>query len=247
MQARLRRNRTLIERELGRRKDRQYFSPAFLAQHRAVIPAIQAHARGRVIDLGCGDMPFRDVLPSSVIAYETLDVAPRWAPPTFIADIQNMPVVPSNAYDTAICLETLEHVADPWLAIREVYRILAPDGVAIVTVPHLSRLHDEPHDYYRFTAHGLRHLFSSAGFADIRIEAKGGLFAFLGHQASSAFMSLLWSARPLRRPAWILNKWLITLPSAFADRWLHGTTVTPLGYLLVACKPVTASNVEGGR
>lgn len=237
MQARLRRNRALIEQELGRRKDRQYFTPAFLAQHRVVLPAIRTHARGRVIDLGCGDTPFVEALPQAVTGYDTLDVAPRSSPLTYVADIQDMTAVPSDAYDTALCFETLEHVPDPGRAIKEMFRVLAPGGVAIVTVPHMSRLHDEPHDYYRFTSHGLRYLFAAAGFSDLEIKAKGGLFAFVGHQVSSVFVSLFWSLPLLRRTVWALNKWLITLPAAFADHRLHGATVTPLGYLVIARKP----------
>lgn len=242
MQSRLKQNRREIEQTLGQRKDRRFFSPAFLAQHRAVEPALRLHARGRVIDLGCGDAPFRGLMPPAVTEYDTLDFTPRSANITYVADVQDMRIVPSGTYDTALCFETLEHIPNPAAAVREIYRVLAPGGTAIVTVPHLSRLHDEPHDYYRFTVYGLRYLFSHAGFTDLEIEAKGGLFAFLGHQLSTIFMTLLWAVRGLRGIAWTVNKWLITLPMTFADRLLHGTATTPLGYIVIAHKPATPAS-----
>jgi SAM-dependent methyltransferase len=189
-------------------------------------------------------MPFHALLPRTVTGYDTLDMAQRSTPLTYVGDIQKMPMVPTDAYDTALCLETLEHVPDPAAAVREIYRVLAKSGTAIVTVPHLSRLHDEPHDYYRFTIHGLRHLFAAAGFEVLEIEPKGGLFAFLGHQASTVFMSLLWQVWPLRRVAWTLNKWLITLPSAGLDHLLGGAKVTPLGYMVIARKPAVLRGQE---
>ena len=203
MQGWLRRNRAEVERSLRTVEGREYFSPALLAQYRALVPLLKEHATGRVIDLGAGDAPFREHLPESVTLYHTLEMQPRSEDVTYVGDVQDMPMVAADSYDTAVCLETLEHVPEPWRAVGEIYRILAPGGKVILSVPHLSRLHDAPHDYYRYTAYGVRHLLERNGFAVLALERKGGLFAFLGHQASNAFLSALWGVKGLRRAAWL--------------------------------------------
>ena len=169
--------------------------------------------------------------------YHTLEMQPRSEDVTYVGDVQDMPMVAADSYDTAVCLETLEHVPEPWRAVGEIYRILAPGGKVILSVPHLSRLHDAPHDYYRYTAYGVRHLLESNGFAVLALERKGGLFAFLGHQASNAFLSALWGVKGLRRAAWFLNKWLITLPCAALDGVFSKGDVFALGFVAVGQKP----------
>lgn len=46
-------------------------------------------------------------------------------------------------------------------------------------------LHEEPHDYFRFTPHGLRALLSEAGLAIEHIEQVGSLWSLLAHKLNS--------------------------------------------------------------
>ncbi len=43
-----------------------------------------------------------------------------------------------------------------------------PGGTIWLTTPLTWYLHEEPHDYYRYTSHGLRYLLDRAGFATSR-------------------------------------------------------------------------------
>ena len=93
----------------------------------------------------------------------------------FEADAQDMSgVIASDRYDTVLFLEVLEHVPNPFKVVAELFRILRSGGKVILSVPHLSRLHEEPYDFYRYTKYGLRHLFEEAGFKDIQIIPRGG-------------------------------------------------------------------------
>lgn len=74
-------------------------------------------------------------------------------------------VVEDNYYDTVVCTQVFEHIRRPFRAIAELFRIVAPGGTVLFTVPHISRFHKDPsHDYWRFTHEGAVELVTSAGF-----------------------------------------------------------------------------------
>jgi len=66
--------------------------------------------------------------------------------------------LPINTAGTVLCFDTLEHVEYPWKAIEEIYRILRPGGVAIMSSLMNFPVHNYPHDYWRFTPEGFKSL-----------------------------------------------------------------------------------------
>lgn len=246
MEAFLRRNRQALERDLADSPAKQYFSPAAYSQYTVTLPLLKRYARGRLIDLGCGDMPFRTFVAGQVEAYDSLDYFPRRADVTYVADIQDMRLIAAETYDSALCVEVLEHVPDPFRAAREIHRILKCEGVLVLSVPHLSRLHDEPHDYYRYTRHGVRQLLEQAGFDLVALEPRGGLFSFLGHQFSTTLLGLVWGIPILQQAMWFMNSWLVTRLCVWLDRHLDRSGLFALGYSAVARKPCARSSAEQG-
>jgi SAM-dependent methyltransferase len=57
---------------------------------------------------------------------------------------------------TALCLDTLEHCADPLAACREMHRVLIDGGVCVISSVMFFPVHAYPHDYWRFTPEGMR-------------------------------------------------------------------------------------------
>lgn len=73
--------------------------------------------------------------------------------------------LPDESVGTVLCLETLEHVEYPHTAMREIHRILKPDGIAVISSAMFFRIHNYPYDYWRFTPEAFRSLlkpFTSA-------------------------------------------------------------------------------------
>lgn len=68
--------------------------------------------------------------------------------------------LPDESVGMAISCDTLEHVEYPRKAITELYRILKPGGVLIITSVMLYPIHAAPNDYWRFTPEGFRSLLS---------------------------------------------------------------------------------------
>jgi len=86
-------------------------------------------------------------------------------------DVQDLRGVPDAGFDLAILDQTLEHVADPERALREVRRVLRPGGVAIISTPFLVPLHPTADygDYTRWTPQGMKAMLERNGFdADVR-------------------------------------------------------------------------------
>lgn len=77
----------------------------------------------------------------------------------------------ANEYDIIMCLNVLEHVYEFQKAINNMHKALKSKGSLIIVVPAFYPLHDEPHDYWRFTEHALRRMLKD--FSSVAIEHKG--------------------------------------------------------------------------
>src|ERR1700730_10091124 len=85
--------------------------------------------------------------------------------------------LPDACADIVISNQVLEHVLDPNKAVSEAYRILKPAGWFVGSVPHVSPVHLEPHDFRRFTDLGLEQILEKHGFGEIEVEGNCGVFA----------------------------------------------------------------------
>ncbi|HEY3235718.1 MAG TPA: class I SAM-dependent methyltransferase [Polyangiaceae bacterium] len=92
---------------------------------------------------------------------------------------------PDASFDTVLCVQVLEHTPRPADLVMELARVLKNDGVLILSAPFSFRLHEEPHDYFRFSPHGLRELCARAGLEIVHIEPMGGLWTLLGHKLNT--------------------------------------------------------------
>jgi 2-polyprenyl-3-methyl-5-hydroxy-6-metoxy-1,4-benzoquinol methylase len=63
-------------------------------------------------------------------------------------------------FDVVICAEVIEHVSNPFLAIEQIYRVLNPDGLLVLTAPMKLEIHGSPFDYWRYTPQGFEVLLT---------------------------------------------------------------------------------------
>ncbi|OGP54811.1 MAG: hypothetical protein A2Y65_12070 [Deltaproteobacteria bacterium RBG_13_52_11] len=69
-------------------------------------------------------------------------------------DIEGLPFQP-NSIGTLFCFDTIEHVWDVHAAFQEVKRVLKKDGIAVITSVFNFKIHNYPHDFWRFTPEAL--------------------------------------------------------------------------------------------
>lgn len=211
------------------------FSAGTLALWRAAR-ASTAAVRGRVLDAGSGRGAWREVIRAGGAEYESIDLTPRCDRPTWIGDVMHMPQVPSERYDAVVSHQVLEHLPRPWEALAEFHRVLRPGGLLIVSAPHLSRRHELPHDYFRFTQEGMASMLRDAGFDDIAVQPVGGLLGFLHHQISCVFPGLFAPVPVIGTALAVLN-----LPFAWVALWLDHLSdraaLAPGGVLATARRP----------
>lgn len=205
--------------------------------HRLTEPLLERHARGKLLDVGSGRAPYHDRLRARGVQVLTLDVEDRSGETDIIGDLQDMPEVESASVDTVLCTQVLEHVPRPWDAVREIARVLAPGGHLILSVPHLSAIHEAPLDFYRYTRYGLESMLTGAGLEVCEVRASGGLVSFLSHGLSMLVLGTLGAVPGLRGLAWLLNYLLLVRLLEPVDRLIGVESVYPCDYVALAQRP----------
>ncbi len=76
-------------------------------------------------------------------------------------DVHNLSRIEDNRYDLVYSHQVLEHLAKPWIAAKEMVRVLKPGGLSIHTSCAFNPKHGLPafNDYYRFLPDGMAELF----------------------------------------------------------------------------------------
>jgi|APSaa5957512535_1039671.scaffolds.fasta_scaffold77422_2 SAM-dependent methyltransferase len=75
--------------------------------------------------------------------------------------------LPDNSVGSALCMEVIEHVNEPFTAMNELYRVLKPGGVLVMSAPMNLEIHGSPYDYWRFTPEGFKELTKEFEFSFI--------------------------------------------------------------------------------
>jgi SAM-dependent methyltransferase len=152
-----------MSRNIRRRFVRKFWaahndSPAVRGQIRSLLDALDA---GRGLNVGCGDTRL-DPRMVNVDLAETPVVA-------VLGDTLALPFA-DDCFPLVVSQETVEHVSDPFLAVREMARVLSPGGTLYLQAPFVIGYHPGPEDYWRFSRSGMRRLVEQAGLECLRVE-----------------------------------------------------------------------------
>ncbi|MBE0426192.1 MAG: class I SAM-dependent methyltransferase [Nitrospirae bacterium] len=192
---------------------------------------LKKHATGVLLDLGCGNVPLYDVYRE----YVTDNICIDWNKNPYLdyeTDFNNFIPLESNTFDTILCTDVLEHIAEPHKLFGEMARLLKPNGKLILAVPFYYWIHEEPHDYFRYTRYALQKFCKDNKLIVVELNSYGGIPEIIIDIISKnvrRFRTL--SNIILRLSHFILN-------TQFAKNYHMKTRQSfPLGYYLVAQKP----------
>jgi SAM-dependent methyltransferase len=169
---------------------------------------LQKYAHGRLVDIGCGEKPYKEMAAEYVDEHVGVDHAQTLHDKTQIDLIGSAYSVPvgDETYDSLLCTYVLEHLEEPGTAIAEAYRILKKGGIGIYTVPFFWHLHEAPRDFFRFSKYGLQYLFEKNGFETVELKALSGFFVTFGQETAyflngfrgaNRFSPLYWLLPPI--------------------------------------------------
>jgi SAM-dependent methyltransferase len=193
-------------------------------------------ARGRLLDLGCGQVPLYLIYRSHVTTVTCVDWG-RSAHDTAHVDVEcdlREPLpLRTGSFDTIILSDVLEHVPDPKHLWGEAARVLADDGHLVASVPFLAWIHEAPHDYYRFTEYALRLFLNQANLEEVILQPVGGAPEVLTDLAakSVATVPLVGSGVAVAAQAVVEFLGRRSPLSYWSNR---SARLFPLGYFLVA-------------
>ncbi len=201
-------------------------------------PFVEEHASDvRTLDIGCANAPYGNLFTDRVgfdfVNGPGVDV---------VGDAHELPFG-DGEFKQILCTEVLEHLHTPQRALDEMCRVLEPGGVLILTTRFVFPLHDTPHDYFRYTIYGLKHLLREWESVVITKEAStvvtlGVLLQRIafqcdlrGGRVTKIFVLLL--ARIVCRLSWVVRR-------EYGTRKASGATeedaILTSGYYVVARK-----------
>lgn len=132
--------------------------------------------------------------------------------PDYIMDATNLEFE-DEFFDIIFLLEVLEHIKEPYKAIKECYRVLKPSGKIVISSPFVFGIHDAPYDYYRFTKFGLSYILRD--FINVEIRNRNCYF-----ESTIVLILRYWSNKSKKNKILGLILILLFAPLAYFARLL---------------------------
>lgn len=166
-------------KEHNRKLHPKLSEPTFLLNHAmsksvagVVHDLLPIGGTGRVLDVGCGRMPYRALFEGRCAEYLGCDAFP--ASDDVVRCPADAMTFPDRTFDVVVAFQVLEHTEHPWRVVNDCFRVTKPGGHCILTAPFLFPHHASPHDYFRFSHEGLSSMAMDAGYVVDRIVPQCG-------------------------------------------------------------------------
>ncbi|NJY61480.1 class I SAM-dependent methyltransferase [Salinimicrobium sp. CDJ15-81-2] len=143
--------------------------------------------KGRILDIGAGTGDF--LVAAKNAGWETLGLEPNLGARKLAAKkgvelIEDIYSLPDSHFDVITMWHVLEHVPDLDWQLKELDRILKPDGLLVIAVPNYKSYdaqkykehwaaYDVPRHLYHFSPEAMRKIFQQKGFL---LTSQKGLF-----------------------------------------------------------------------
>lgn len=192
----------------------------------------------KILDVGCGIKPYQGLFVAS--SYTGIDIkgGGHSDQDKTVDKFYNGTDIPfpDNSFDTIICTEVLEHVAEPQRLLGEIKRVLKVNGQLFLTMPFVWNEHETPFDFYRFTRYEHRRAFEQSGLSILKLEETTGVFRVCGQLISAFIFEKLFSKNKVLKLliaiifCFPIQTFFIILDFIFKNSWIS------LNYSIIAEK-----------
>jgi SAM-dependent methyltransferase len=147
-----------------------------------------------ILDVGAGHGDFADIFAGR--NYTLLDIVP-YDEVDVVCDLtQQIPFRP-GLFDVVVLMNVLEHVYAYEKLLSSISALLKPGSRLIMAVPFMIKVHQPPHDFYRYTHFALPQIGADAGLKLEQLEGYYDTTFFI----NESFRNLqLWGLTTLTRP-----------------------------------------------
>ena len=143
--------------DVDTRRRGRYLGHILGAEARGAALASLLPREGRILEVGCGTGGLLAAAARQGMAIEGTDIALRWlvvarrrlddlgiSVPLVAASAERLPY-PDASFDAVVADSVLEHLDDPFAAVREIARVLRPGGMMLAWSPNRFALTVDPH------------------------------------------------------------------------------------------------------
>ncbi len=203
---------------------------------------IPKYCSGRLLDLGCGNVPMFDYYKGFVKDVTCIDWGLSVHNKLHIdieCDLNKRIPLGDDLFDTIIMSDVIEHLTDPILILHEIWRMLVPGGKLIINFPFMYGLHEAPYDYCRYTHFYIEEISSKTGLEPLEKVQFGGVLDVIENLVLKSVKRRK-GGRYLEKACWNIfnffnkSKILKITPDTYTN--------TPFGYGFVLMKKIKIPN-----
>jgi len=117
-----------------------HFNAYVAARYHQVINLIPLEPKQKILDIGCGDGVLLNLIKNAILYgidldQASLDYAAAKVKAKFIQGSAEKLPFQANFFDVVLATEIIEHLSRPEFMLREIHRVLKPQGRMILTTP----------------------------------------------------------------------------------------------------------------
>jgi SAM-dependent methyltransferase len=146
-------------------------------QIESYLPVFKEYCKGKLLDLGCGNAPYMELLQDYVTNHYCVD----WNEKSEIHDLLDEHIdlnktfeLKEKDFDCVLLSDVIAHVKYPAVLIQTIANHLAHNGTLVLTTPFIYWMSEPPHEYFHPTSHALKQMMEDAQMEIVYLEPYGG-------------------------------------------------------------------------